>query len=192
MTRICLTIILLCFASCSECYAGHTVITREQITPKTIMVQGVGKLEAALNPGQPPVYPATFTARICTAKDLYSADPVNRAEVWKDSAGTATAAEVLAACPTALDAKYERLWNAASNWEKRNISGAALSLLTLGVIQGKPKALAIAAWSDLLWNETYYPRKALINLDTEPDCDFSIVGDMPYTVPELSAEVWGQ
>jgi len=52
--------------------------------------------------------------------------------------------------------------------------------------------MAIAAWSSNLWNGLYYPRKALISLDTEPDCDFSVAGDMPYSVPELSAEVWGQ
>jgi hypothetical protein len=172
-------------------FAGYTIIQRPQVTPKFILVYGVGKMESALNPGPAPVYPATVTTRICSAKDLYSADSADRIEIWRDGAGTATAAEVMAACPTILDEKYQRLWEAASAWERRNISGVALSLLTLGVSQGKPKSLAVAAWADRLWNDTYYPRKALISLEVEPDCDFSVVGDMPFSVPELSLEVWG-
>lgn len=192
MTRTLLSIILFALASCDFAYGGYTIITRDQIAPKTILVQGVGKSEAALNPGPVPTYPATVTVRICSARDLYSADPADRIEVWRDSAGTAMDAQVLAACPTVLAAKYQRLWEAASAWERRNISGVALSLLTLGVSQGKPKSLAIAAWSNNLWNGLYYPRRALISLDTEPDCDFSAAGDMPYSVPELSQEVWGK
>ncbi len=168
-------------------FAGYALFVAPQI-PEWVEVNGINGREMQPN------YQRLHPAHVCKPPNYsqYAAEDARRTEVIKSDTGTLTAAQVLAICPTVLDAKYKRLWDAASAWEKKNISGVALSLLTLGVIQQKPRALAIAAWSDRLWNETYYPRKALISLETEPDCDFSGVGDMPYTVPELSAEVWGQ
>lgn len=99
MNRILLSIIVLCLASCQECYAGYTIIIREQITPKTILVQGVGKMESALNPGPVPIYPAIVTRLVYKPinADLYSADPVQRTELWEG--GSDTDAAALAACP---------------------------------------------------------------------------------------------
>jgi len=83
----------------SLAFAGYTITLRPQITPATVLVYGVGKMVSAPNPGPQPVYPATVTARICSAKNLYSAAAADRTEVWADSAGTAADADVLAACP---------------------------------------------------------------------------------------------
>ena len=67
------------------------------------------------------------------------------------------------------------------------ISGVAIGILTVGVIQQKPKCLAVSTWSGQIWTE-YYNRKAGITVDSVLDLDFSSFGPMPYTVPELQAE----
>jgi len=171
----------------------YTIFIREQVLERSRRVPDVNDtFRMVANLGDPPAYPAGAYFVFSNADfDRYSAAPELRRELIFDPAGSATLEQILAAFPACLDAKKAKLWEAASAWERRNISGVALSLLTLGVAQQKPKALAIAAWSNHLWNDTYYPRKALISLDTEPDCDFSSAGDMPFSVPELSAEVWG-
>jgi len=165
---------------------NYTIFVRDQVTPRR-------HPSGAPNMGPPPVYPAgggLFYAP--PSLDVYSDDQNARRVLCSDPYGTATMAEIMAAFPLILNAKYQRLWDAASAWERKNISGVGLSILSLGVAAGKPKALAVAQWSNQLWMGLYYPRKATISLDTEPDCDFSPAGDMPYSVPELSAEVWGQ
>jgi len=89
-----------------------------------------------------------------------------------------------------INQNIDRLWNQAAEYEKGYIYGAALSMLTIGVIQGKPKALAITAWISSIWNEHYYPQKALVGYEFS-GYDFSVCGPMPYSVPELSVEVFG-
>lgn len=79
---------------------------------------------------------------------------------------------------------YNALWEAADAYQTEYISSAAFSLVTLGVIANKPKALAVKAWIDSLWIE-YYSRKADIE---NASLDFSSVGDMPHTIPELMGE----
>lgn len=171
----------------------YTIFTLEQVTPRTKAVPGPrGATQIKPNPGPPPVYPAgSCLVYEPPSLDIYADDPLLRRVLLRDPHGTATMPEILAAFPQVLDAKYSSLWQAAHEWEQRSISGVGLSILSLGVAQAKPKALAVAQWSNNLWMNHYYPRKATISLDSEPDCDFSIVGDMPYSVPEISAEVWG-
>jgi len=173
---------------------GYTIFTREQVLTRTRTVPGpFGQSQVIANAGPAPAYPVGSSVFYSPEElDIYSPDPACRRVLLADPAGVASEAEIMAAFPAILDDKKNRLWSAASAWERRNISGVALSLLTLGVARGLPKALAIANWSNALWNGTYYPRKAAIRFDTEPDCDFSGCGDMPHSVPELSAEVWGQ
>jgi hypothetical protein len=86
--------------------------------------------------------------------------------------------------------KQTQLWNDADQYQMKFISGAALSLLTLGVLQQKPISLSIMAWIQTIWNGNYYPQKAALTVDS-PVFDFSVCGPMPYSVPELSAEVLG-
>lgn len=84
--------------------------------------------------------------------------------------------------------KIEALWNAADKYTSGYISGVAVGILTIGVMQEKPKALAISAWSSSIWAE-YYARKALVTIDSVDDHDFSSFGPIPYSVPELQAEI---
>lgn len=79
------------------------------------------------------------------------------------------------------------LWNAANEYQESRISGAAIGLLTLGVLQGKPKCVAVQQWITAVWTD-YYTRKAALS----KNLDYSNNGPMPYTVPELMAEVMGQ
>ena len=92
----------------------------------------------------------------------------------------------------AIAENNEKLWKAAYEYEFSRISGVAIGLLALGVAQNKPKCLAVAAWSAGLWNMNYYPRKSAMVAVPDPSVfDFSNVGEMPHSVPELSAEVYG-
>lgn len=84
--------------------------------------------------------------------------------------------------------KVEALWKAADAYTSSRISGVAIGILTLGVMQQLPKSLAIAGWSASLWNE-YYIRKTAITPNTEPDLDFSNFGNLPFTIPEMQIEV---
>lgn len=83
--------------------------------------------------------------------------------------------------------KIDALWNAADKYVAGYISGIAIGLLTLGVVQGKPKALAVTAWSSAVW-DAYYTRKATVTATSADDLDFSTFGPMPHTVPELRTE----
>ena len=85
-------------------------------------------------------------------------------------------------------AKVERMWAAADAYTSSYISGVAIGLLTIGVMQGKPKALAVSAWSSAVWDD-YYARKALVTVSSVDNLDFSIHGPMPHSVPELRGEL---
>lgn len=87
-----------------------------------------------------------------------------------------------------LQRKYDYLWKAANDFQSGQISGAAIGLLTIGVLAQKPKCTAVQAWIKSVWVE-YYTRKAGVNLQNNVNLDFSICGSIPYTVPELMEEV---
>lgn len=87
-----------------------------------------------------------------------------------------------------VEAKVEALWQAADRYTSGYISGVAVGILTIGVMQQKPKALAVSAWSSAVWAE-YYARKAFVTATSADDHDFSSFGNIPHTVPELQAEV---
>ena len=76
------------------------------------------------------------------------------------------------------------LWQAAHDYESAEISGSAVGLLAMGVMQGKPKCTAVQNWIKGVWTE-YYIRKAGVSTDT----DYSCCGACPYTVPELMEEL---
>lgn len=84
--------------------------------------------------------------------------------------------------------KVQTLWEAADKYTSGYISGVAIGILTIGVIQSKPKALAVSGWSSQVWGE-YYTRKALVTVDSIDNYDFSEFGPMPHSVPELQVEV---
>lgn len=76
------------------------------------------------------------------------------------------------------------LWQAAHDYEFAQISGSAIGLLAMGVMQGKPKCIAVQNWIKSIWVE-YYTRKASGSFNN----DFSGSGSCPYTVPELMEEL---
>ncbi len=84
--------------------------------------------------------------------------------------------------------KIDALWASADAYTSRYISGVAIGLLTIGVLQAKPKAQAVSAWSSAVWDD-YYARKALVTVSSVENLDFSNHGPMPYSVPELRAEM---
>jgi len=85
--------------------------------------------------------------------------------------------------------KVEQLWTAATRYETEYISGSAVGILTALVLSNNTKALAVQEWILSIWNE-YYVRKAALQNDPfmEIDLDFSYIGPIPHTVPELIAE----
>lgn len=112
---------------------------------------------------------------------------------WEVFALTAEQSQANQAAKDAEDAaliksKIDALWNAADNYVSGYISGVAIGLLTLGMVQSKPKALAVTAWSSSVW-DAYYTRKASVTATSADDLDFTSFGPMPYTVPELRAEL---
>lgn len=89
---------------------------------------------------------------------------------------------------TVVGSKLDALWQAADKYTSSYISGVAIGLLTIGVLQQKPKALAVTNWSSTIWDE-YYKRKALVTETSEDNLDFSSFGPMPFSVPELREEL---
>lgn len=111
-------------------------------------------------------------------------------ELWEDPvnglpADSGELAPYLAAYREQLTAP---LWRAATDWQEKFISGVAIGLLTLGVAQGKPKALAVMKWNEDHWGE-YYRRKDIVLSGGAPDYDFTGSGKMPFSVPELQEEL---
>lgn len=76
------------------------------------------------------------------------------------------------------------LWQGAYDYEFAQISGVAIGMLVLGVLQAKPKALAAKGWSQSIWTE-YYTRKA----NGSTDASYTALGDCPHSVPELMVEL---
>lgn len=87
-----------------------------------------------------------------------------------------------------VEGKIQQLWESASAYVNKYITGLAIGILTIGVIQNKPKALAVTEWSNSIWTE-YYRRKALITDTSVDDFDFSSFGKIPYSIPELQKEI---
>lgn len=76
------------------------------------------------------------------------------------------------------------LWQSAHDYEYAQVSGSAIGLLAMGVMQAAPKCTAVQNWIKGIWSE-YYTRK----VGTSTDTDYSVCGACPYTVPELMAEL---
>lgn len=176
-------------------HAGYMIYTYPQVVPKYTTVYGANGPTQVLTalPTQP--YPIDCGIFWQTDNvDRYAADPARRTVLlWCELQGTATEEQILYAFPTILDAKKAKLLKACNEAEASNISGIGLSVLSIGVAQGLPKSLAVAAWSDRLWNGAYFTEKSHIRFDAEPDYGVcAAVGSMPFTVQELGVEVWGK
>ena len=80
--------------------------------------------------------------------------------------------------------RIDALWQAAHDYEFAQVSGSAIGLLAMGVMQNKVKCIAVQDWIKGIWTE-YYTRKA----NGSTDYDYSFAGPVPYSVPELMAEL---
>lgn len=78
----------------------------------------------------------------------------------------------------------QHLWQTATDYEAQYISNAGFGLVTLGVIAGKPKAIAVHDWLQALWLD-YQSRKSDL---ANASLDFSNNGPMPFTITELMGE----
>lgn len=97
----------------------------------------------------------------------------------------ALSAEQIAANQADYEARrISALWQAAHDYEYAQVSGSAIGLLAIGVLQGLPKCLAVQAWIKSIWT-AYYERK----FGTSTNTDFSIAGLCPHSVPELMVEL---
>ena len=108
-------------------------------------------------------------------------------ETWVAAGNTPIPADTV----NYLQPNIAALWQAAHDYEYEQISGSAIGLLTLGVLTGKPKATAVEMWIHSIW-ALYYKRKAAATGDAPVApamLDFSCSGPIPYTVPELMAEM---
>lgn len=92
--------------------------------------------------------------------------------------------------PLRIKENKDALWQAATRYQESFISGAAIGLVTAGFLQNKPKSIAVMAWINNIWNNHYYVQKPLVN-ENYTGYDFSVCGPIPYTVPEINAEVLG-
>ena len=141
-----------------------------------------------------PVQPVDAPAYNAATHKAVEAAPVKSGGQWvQEWAAVVLAPEELAQraadVQSSIDAKIEALWQAADRYTSGYISGVAVGILTIGVMQQLPKAMAVSAWSASIWSE-YYARKALVTADSTDNHDFSSFGPIPHSVPELQAEVW--
>jgi hypothetical protein len=87
-----------------------------------------------------------------------------------------------------LAERIDELWKAADAYQHKYISGLAVGLLAMGVMQQKPKAMAVQQWASSIW-DLYYQRKAALTYVSIVNTDFKDCGSMPYSIPELRAEL---
>ena len=85
-------------------------------------------LDDQLNPVPAPVYPPTYSRKIWATREMdhYSADPKRRAELWEDSEGVATYADIVAVFPQLP--LYTEM--AARNWGMKQLSALAAPYAT--------------------------------------------------------------
>jgi hypothetical protein len=111
--KIILLFILLLLPSLA--WAGYVVVQIPKITPQYVVVQGPHITETVLNPGTERNPPLGAVRLIYSdVSGLYGDDPTKRVELWESTAGTASDAEIFAAC-TGLTAWKEAEIRAAGN-----------------------------------------------------------------------------
>ena len=95
-----------------------------------------------------------------------------------------TEEDLAARLATAEGNRIAALWQAAHDYEFAQVSGSAIGLLAMGVMQAKPKCTAVQDWIKSIWT-VYYTRKANGSTDT----NFDMAGPCPHSVPELMTEL---
>ena len=161
------------------------------IFPQTDMAkQGYSVVDVA--PSTPPTFDP-ITQSVVQGGPTFDTGSQHWIQTWSvvqldPATVAANTAAAAAAAAKALAANIDALWQAANDYTQAYISGVAIGLLTIGVIQQKPKALIVSVWSSTIWAD-YYTRKATVTATTPASLDFSSHGPMPYSVPDLRAEL---
>ena len=83
----------------------------------------------------------------------------------------------------------DQLWQSATAYEQKFISGSAPTKMLQLALQGNEKAAAIGVWLEQLWGTYYTRRDLVVAAETQEDIniiseDFSSVGEIPFTVKE--------
>lgn len=146
--------------------------------PNTSFPQGVALPNSYVSVPVP-----AHDARTHSVRELRPQAGVQRWEVYARDP-----AEIEAQERAEIAGKIETLWGAADGYVSGFISGVAVGILAIGVLQQKPKCMAVSAWSGAIWAD-YYARKAAVQPGVEVDTDFTSHGPMPHTVPELQQEL---
>lgn len=82
----------------------YSIFIIPKIAEEYITVNGPNGPVRRKNISVNPVYPSTFVRCVYTDEsDLYGDDPTRRTQLWEDAEGTATDAEIFAACPRLRD-----------------------------------------------------------------------------------------
>lgn len=101
MKIVTLWLLALCLLVPVSASGGFTLFVRPQVSPQHVTVQGATGPESRKNPGPAPAYPATVGRLLFrpASFSIYSSSAASRTELWEDSSGTATDADILAALP---------------------------------------------------------------------------------------------
>ncbi len=85
-----------------------------------------------------------------------------------------------------------KLWNLANTYETIYISGSAPSLLATklseALFAGKTNQVCedVKAWQLSIW-DMYYTEKTKLEAGEEYSTDFSVLGEIPHSIPEIMA-----
>ena len=88
-----------------------------------------------------------------------------------------------------VEEKISELWQKATDYEQKYISGSMYTVLAVLIEAENEKALEVSSWVRRIW-DLYYTEKELILNDEmyRSDADFSLCGECPYSVPEIIVE----
>jgi len=90
---------------------------------------------------------------------------------------------------TSIEQLKNNLLNAHNSYIEQFVSGVGIGLLTIGIIQSKPTALAFSGWLAQVANDLKSRQDAVVADGQEINIDFSNNGAPPNTIWEVRAEV---
>lgn len=110
MKRFLLLPLLLILTTCDLCHAGYSVYITPQI-PEFVTVNGPYGLVETWPNSEEFATPPAYGAEYCRPANYspFVTDPARRTRVFLDSSGTATSAEIFAACPNIKDGKRREI-----------------------------------------------------------------------------------
>lgn len=106
MIRYLLLVITMALASCSECYAGYSILV-DQLIPEYTTVNGPYGAELWKSSDEAPRPPEGYGVEVCRPDNysVFAIDTFRRSRVFTDSLGTATSTQLFAVCPQIRDTK---------------------------------------------------------------------------------------